>query len=695
MREADALADALGALAFAGLLGKRELSGEPVWEFALARTREQLAASLPDDKRRLLHDAAAAYFEERLAERPDLLPAAALHALRGSDAERAVRLGLASAARAERLFAYDQAAQSYSGVLEFLDLAGRAAEKGAVRERLGDVHFRAGNWRRALAAYHFLLKELGVRPDADDPAVRRHAALLTFKIGMIRLRRGDVEAARALFDRAEGELGTVGTTEERARLLDASARARLERGDPDGAEAKAEAALALAGPELPDDLRSLLLGTLGSVAFQRGDHAAAEERLEAAVEAARRTERGDLVRRSLSALAAVLARTGRWQESEAMERECLEEAERSRDLWGITASLANLATLQCGRGDYAAARSGLERAFEIHRRLGSPFGQAQTAVGLGRLRRGPRALGRGGGELSPRPRPPRRRHRARRHRRPPGAREPPSQAGRPRPGGALPLRDARRGPRHGRGAARRVGPPPARAPRARPRAARRGAAAPGPGPRDPLRGGRRRRPRPGPRRLRRAGLPDGRDRAVRAGDGRGGAPRASARRPPHPRPRPGPRSAPLAPRAADGRGRPPLRGRRSRPLRHRRRLRPRPLLLRVGREDAREGARGRPARHGGTPLRADRRPPGAGEDAGRPRADRDEGRGRGGRGRPARPRRHRPLRGLAHRQLHARPLGRPGRHRRPRAQAAQRRARDDPPRRSRHRAASPCASRGT
>jgi Nif-specific regulatory protein len=383
VREADALADALGALSLAGLLVRRELSGEAVWEFTLSRTREQLAASLPDERRRALHDAAAAYFEERLAVRPDLLPAAALHALRGSEPGRAVRLGLQSAEQAERLFAYDQAAQSFAGVLEFLDIAGRSAEKAAVRERLGDVHFRAGNWRRALAAYHFLLQELGARPDAEDPALRRHAALLTFKIGMIRLRRGDVEAARALFDRAEGELGTVGTTEERARLLDASARARLERGDPDGAEAKAEAAFALGGPELPDDLRSLLLGTLGSVAFLRGEQAAAEERLTAAVEAARRTERGDLVRRALSALAAVLARTGRWEESEAMERECLEEAERSRDLWGITASLANLSALQCGRGDYAAARSGLERALEIHRRLGSPLGQAQAAVGLG------------------------------------------------------------------------------------------------------------------------------------------------------------------------------------------------------------------------------------------------------------------------------------------------------------------------
>jgi hypothetical protein len=66
-----------------------------------------------------------------------------------------------------------------------------------------------------------------------------------------------------------------------------------------------------------------------------------------------------------------------------MERECLEEAERSRDLWGITASLGNLATLQCGRGDYAAARAGLERALEIHRRLGAPLGQAQASVGLG------------------------------------------------------------------------------------------------------------------------------------------------------------------------------------------------------------------------------------------------------------------------------------------------------------------------
>ncbi len=382
-REANALSDALLALAHAGLLVQRELAGETVWEFPLARTREQLAASLPDERRRALHDAAASWFEARLETRADLLPAAALHALRGSDPERAIRLGLAAGARAERLFAYDQAAQSYEGVLEFLDLAGRTGEKAAVRERLGDVHFRAGNWRRALAAYHFLLKELGARPDANGPAVRRQAALLTFKIGMIRLRRDDVEAARALFDRAEGELGTVGTTEERARLLDASARARLERGDVDGAEAKAKAALELAGPELPDDLRSLLLGTLGSVAFLRGDAALAEERLESALEAARRSERNDLVRRALSSLAAVLARTGRWDESEAMERECLEEAERSRDLWGITASLGNLATLQCGRGDYAAARAGLERALELHRRLGAPLGQAQASVGLG------------------------------------------------------------------------------------------------------------------------------------------------------------------------------------------------------------------------------------------------------------------------------------------------------------------------
>ena len=381
--EADALADALAAFAHEGLLVKRELSGEAVWELPLARIREQLAASLPDEKRRALHDAAAAWLERRMEARPDLLPSAAFHALRGRDAERAIRLGLASAARAERLFAYDQAAQSYAGVLEFLDLAGRTAEKAAVRERLGDVHFRSGSWRRALSAYHFLLKELGARTDADDPAARRQAALLTFKIGMIRLRRGDVEAARALFDRSEGELETVGTIEERARLLDASARARLERGDADGAEAKANAALALAGQELPDDLRSLLLGTLGAVAFLRGDPAEAEAKLGAAVEAARRSERGDLVRRALSSLAAVLARTGRWEESERMERVCLEEAERSRDLWGITASLTNLATLQCGRGDYAAARAGLERALEIQRRLGSPLGQAQAAVGLG------------------------------------------------------------------------------------------------------------------------------------------------------------------------------------------------------------------------------------------------------------------------------------------------------------------------
>ncbi|HMM33152.1 MAG TPA: hypothetical protein PKA62_00235, partial [Thermoanaerobaculia bacterium] len=147
-REANDLAEALGALARAGLLVQRELAGETVWEFPLSRTREQRGAALPDERRRALHDAAAAFLEARLEARADLLPAAALHALRGSDPERAIRLGLLAGARAERLFAYDQAAQSYEGVLEFLDLAGRTAEKAAVRERLGDVPFRAGNGTR-------------------------------------------------------------------------------------------------------------------------------------------------------------------------------------------------------------------------------------------------------------------------------------------------------------------------------------------------------------------------------------------------------------------------------------------------------------------------------------------------------------------------------------------------------------------
>ncbi len=379
----EGLVDTLGALVDCGLLTARERSGDTVYEFSSPRLREVLAAALSEPARRSLHDAAARHFVARLDERPDLLSAAALHALRGSDPESAVRLGLQAGAQAERLFAYDQAAASYAGVLEFLDIAGREAEKPAVRERLGDVHFRAGNWRRAISSYHFLLKELGARPDSGQPAVRRQAALLTFKIGMIRLRRGDADAAQTLFDRAERELASVGSAEERARLLDASARARLERGDVAGAEAKARAGLALVGPGDPDDLRPLLLTTLGSVAFQRGDWAEAEASLAEAAAAARRSDRPEMVRRALSALARIHWKTGRWDESESLERECLAEAERSRDLWGVTASLTNLAVLWCGRGDFSAARPHFERALEIHRRLGAPAGQAQAHLNLG------------------------------------------------------------------------------------------------------------------------------------------------------------------------------------------------------------------------------------------------------------------------------------------------------------------------
>ncbi|HKC26100.1 MAG TPA: tetratricopeptide repeat protein, partial [Thermoanaerobaculia bacterium] len=378
----DALTDDLAALAAVHLLVARERAGDTLYEFVSPKTRELVAASLSDAQRHELHDVAAAYLESRLRGRPDLISAAATHALKGIDPERGIRLGLAAAAQAERLFAYDPAATFYSGVLDFLDILGRDTEKSVVRERLGDVNFRAGNWRRALSSYHFLLKELGAKR-AEDAETRRRAAILTFKVGMIRLRRGDAAAARALFDRAEVDLEGAGSPEERARLLDASARARLDRADHDGAEAKARAGIELVGEDGPDDLKALLNTTLGSIAFQRGDWPTAEERLLKAVAEARRSGRPELIRRSLSALATVHWKTGRWEESEALERECLAEAERSRDLWGITVSSTNLAIHSCGRGDFISARPHFVRALEINRRLGSSNGQALAHLNLG------------------------------------------------------------------------------------------------------------------------------------------------------------------------------------------------------------------------------------------------------------------------------------------------------------------------
>ena len=86
---------------------------------------------------------------------------------------------------------------------------------------------------------------------------------------------------------------------------------------------------------------------------------------------------------ALSALATTYWKTGRWDESERMESECLLEAERSRDLWGITASSTNIAIIWCGRGEFNKARPHFERALEIHRRLGSPSGQALAHLNLG------------------------------------------------------------------------------------------------------------------------------------------------------------------------------------------------------------------------------------------------------------------------------------------------------------------------
>ncbi len=387
----DVLADDLAALKAEGLLVTRERQGEIVYEFPAPKTREFIAASLKFTDRQRLHDVAAAYFQSRLSERPNLLSAAATHALKGGDPELGIRLGLEAAAQAERLFAYDPAATFYAGVLAAFEDVGDEDARFAVWERLGDVHFRAGNWRRALSAYQTVLKHRTASHGPHGPhgygprsrETRRMAALLTFKIAMIRLRRGDAEAARELLDRAEVELADVGSKEEQARLLDASAGARLDRADAAGAEAKAQAGLALIGDAGPAELKSPLLGILGLVALSRGDYTSAEARLQEAVTFARASGRPELVRNALSALAKTLWKTGRRAESEKIESECLIEAERSRDPWGITASLTNLALIWCGRGDYVNARPNFEKALKIHRRLGAPAGQALTHLHLG------------------------------------------------------------------------------------------------------------------------------------------------------------------------------------------------------------------------------------------------------------------------------------------------------------------------
>ncbi len=374
----------LESFAAAGFLRVREPLGEASYEFVSPHVRETLDRSLDVALKQRLHEAAANYFEQRVALRPDLVAPAAEHARYGEDVDRAIRLGLAAAERAERLFAFDSAIKSYVAVLELYKKINRPEESSAVRERLGDVYFRSGDLRRALTAYNAILHDLDDKKEQAVPEKKLHRlGLLHYKIGMIRLRRGDLGAALTLFDKADRQLSKTGSVEEKAWLLDALARTFLDRSEPERAEEKANEGLALVSQDGFEDLKALFLSTLGSASFQRGDWQAAEKHLLEAIEKAKKSSRPELIRRSLSSLAATYWKTGRWSESEEIERECLKEAEVSKDLWGLTASLTNLAIIWCGRGDFTSARPHFERALEIHRRLGSPSGQASAHMNLG------------------------------------------------------------------------------------------------------------------------------------------------------------------------------------------------------------------------------------------------------------------------------------------------------------------------
>jgi tetratricopeptide (TPR) repeat protein len=357
-----------------GFVTLRSVSPEVTYGFRQFLIQEVAYETQLLAERRQTHAAVGAaveaLYENRLDEFVDFL---AYHYERSDDHVRACRYLLKAGARAQRLFANDEALRSYDTALR---LAVDEGTRAGALEGLGDVRTTIGDLVRARDAYR----------DAHDRLTDAIAkARLERKIGFTFQRAGDYPVALTWLERAQRSVGDSVEAEAAAIWIEL-AHVAWRQGRYDEAVIAGEKGVAGAGATDAPQLLAEGYKHLGTAHVLKGDHATGIE----------------LYRRSLSIyeslddlqglmnvrnnIGIVFRRQSRWGEALAEQERARDLARRIGDVWGIGMALANMAETLRNRGDYDGAIAAAEEALRCWLQVGNAVGVATVHMNLGILR---------------------------------------------------------------------------------------------------------------------------------------------------------------------------------------------------------------------------------------------------------------------------------------------------------------------
>jgi DNA-binding SARP family transcriptional activator len=348
---------ALEELAARGLV--HEVAGD-VYDFGHGLVRDLVYSQTSLARRRLLHrrvgQALAAGARGRRPQEP---PAASIarHLELGGAAAEAARYHRLAGDQARAVFANREALGHYRAAVEL-----GHPDPAGLHAGIGDLETLLGNYDAALAAY--------TAAAATAPEDQRW--VIEQKLGAVRARRGDWDAAERHLAAALAGLGPGGAGGRRAGLVADRSLAAHRQGRDAAAERLANDALTLAADAGDPDALARAHGMLGMLAVARGDHDRARRHLEHSLTLAEALPDPSARVAALNNLALAHRATGDLDRAVAHTRTALELCARQGDRHREAALHNNLADLLHLSGHHADAMDHLKQAVALFAEIGEP-----------------------------------------------------------------------------------------------------------------------------------------------------------------------------------------------------------------------------------------------------------------------------------------------------------------------------------
>lgn len=384
-----------------------------IWTWRVGETGEQLAFrtsvvrdavrnDLSPDRQRALHEEVASALETVYSEELNASAGTiASHYAQADDPDKAIDYYRRAGVHATNVYAHETAIDTFERALELAREHDSEAAAFELVERIGRVHFSAGEYDMAERYFSYLLER------TTDPETHRDIAA---KQSMIHNDRGEYNEAIEVVDDAldtwdgstpseavcellgmkgwalseqTGEHATaqglleesldmaecLADDEQRARARHHLASIERQNGNMDRALALVNEAIAINEDRGDKHRLAANLTNLGNINLTIGNRAAARDAYHRSLVLAREIGNRELELFPISNLVSCLHGLGNW--AEALER-CSQFLDLARELDNvrqIAVALKLRGSIRLDRGDLAAARTDLERALEYHSTL--------------------------------------------------------------------------------------------------------------------------------------------------------------------------------------------------------------------------------------------------------------------------------------------------------------------------------------